>query len=122
MITTIQEVLNGLKRLTDAEIEKVQHEVGEIILDRQYELEKNTVKTRSQIIQEFHHFGYIVPAGAKFWKVNSHGKGHGGYGMELGRYEHSCHIDDTNLIALLVVKGTEHFTESYADIWLSGPF
>jgi len=123
MITTLQEVLNGLKRLSLDELEDVKDEAIECIDDKIYEAKKTATKTRSEIIKDFNHFGFQVPDKVNFWKIRgplSH-KGFGAYGMEVGRYVHSCHVDTTDLIVLLVVDGNDNFVESYSDMWLDGP-
>lgn len=122
MITTLQEILNGLKRLNSTELLDVADAANAMIEDREREEKRNRKLIREQIIKEFHHFGYQIPDEGKFWKVNAPGRGFGGYGLEIGRYEHSCHIEDSEFIVLLVVNGSEHFTESYSDLWLKGPF
>ena len=122
MITTLQEILNCLKKLNDTELLDVADAANAMIEDREREEKRNRKLTREQIIEEFHHFGYQIPKKGKFWKVNAPGRGFGGYGLEIGRYEHSCHIEDSEFIVLLVVNGSEQFTESYSDLWLKGPF
>ncbi len=121
MITTLQEVLNGLKRLNEEELDEVGRACYNQVEKLDYERKRKLEKSRAEIIKDFQGFGYEILDDAKFWKVMASGKGLGGYGMEIGRYNHSCHIDDTEFIVLLVVNGREHFTESYADIWLEGP-
>ncbi len=95
-------------------------ELDRIVTNRIFQL-KN-VLPRKEIIEHFNNYGYIVPKNAKFWKVVAPVKGYGGYGMEVGQYEHSCHVDSIDFKVLLVVNGNEQFTDSYSDLWLKGPF
>lgn len=103
------------------ELREMRDELDEQIADLERETKNKVRKTREQLIQEFGHFGYEVPSTAKFWKIHGPNKGLGAYGMEVGSYTHSCHIDTTDLKVLLVVDGNEHYVESYADLWLSDP-
>lgn len=74
--------------------------------------------TREEIIGMFCYWGYLVPKGAKIWRL--HDTEHeGGYGMEVGGYEHSCHVDSTDFKVLLVVDGMFHGVKSYGDLWIS---
>lgn len=73
--------------------------------------------TKEEIIYMFSDFGYEVPKGAKIWKIADDNHA-GAYGMEVGGYTHSCHIDTTDFKVLLVVDGGYHGVESYADMWL----
>ena len=100
------------------ELEELQMDVEEKIrrLQRKAKLEKK--HTKQEILSMFSRFGYIVPNGAKIWRLNDL-KHEGAYGMEVGGYEHSCHIDSTDFKVLLVVDGDFHEVESYSDMWLS---
>lgn len=106
--------MDGLKEVADI--------VGVRISEIKDKEARDKTLSREEIIKTFDHFGYIVPKNAVFWKVMAPDDGFGGYGMEVGQYTHSCHIDTTDLKVLLVVNGDKHFTDSYADIWLKGPF
>jgi hypothetical protein len=104
-----------------AELEELIEDIQDEIIKLKIEEKRNTKKTREQVIREFDNFGYVVPPDAKFWKVHGADMGPGAYGMEVGSYTHSCHIDTTDLKVLLVVDGTEHYVDSFADLWLSDP-
>lgn len=73
--------------------------------------------TKQEIVALFSAFGYQVPNGARIWKLTDP-EHSGGYGMEVGSYVHSCHIDTTDFKVLLVVDGAFHGVESYGDLWL----
>jgi len=103
------------------ELEEIKHEIEAQISKKQWEERRKVKKTREQLLKEFYRFGYIVPPGSKFWKIGGPVKSAGAYGMEVGAYVHSCHVDTTDLKVLLVVDGNEHFVESYSDFWLSDP-
>jgi hypothetical protein len=103
------------------DLKVMREQLNEEISDLEREAKQKMRKTREEVTREFDHFGYIVPPTAKFWKIHGPNKGLGAYGMEVGSYTHSCHIDTTDLKVLLVVDGNEHYVESYADLWLSDP-
>lgn len=96
-------------------------ELDEEISNLERDAKLKVRKTREELISEFGYFGYIVPPTAKFWKIHGPNKSVGAYGMEVGEYTHSCHVDTTELKVLLVVDGNEHYVESFADLWLSDP-
>lgn len=111
-----------LSKLQIHELEELQSDIEDRIFELQDKEWKKTKHTKEQIVKMFTSFGYTVPPGAKIWRVRPKGdKKAGGYGMEVGKYEHSCHIDTTDFIVLLVVSGTEHYVDSYSNLWLSDP-
>lgn len=77
----------------------------------------------SKILDSFRRMGYICPAGAAFWRIKSVKDGYTGlYGMQIGRYSHSCHIDSTDFIVLLIMHGNSDSTCSFSDFWLEKAF
>jgi hypothetical protein len=104
------------------ELEELLMDVEEKIRDVKYKAWKEKRHTKEEIVAMFSRFGYDVPKGAKIWRVHPRGdKREGGYGMEVGSYDHSCHIDSSTYLVLLVVSGNEHYVESFSDMWLSEP-
>ena len=114
-----------LKDLKLHELEELQLDIEERIRKVKYETWKATKHTKEQIIAMFTGFGIKVPKGVKIWRVHPRGdKKDGGYGMEVGKYTHSCHIDTTDFLVLYVVSsdGEDHDVESFSDLYLSEPF
>jgi hypothetical protein len=70
-------------------------------------------KSRKEIVDEFQKKGYDVKPDTKFWRINNES-----VGMEIGRHEHSCHIDTIELIVLLIIDYPEFYYDSYIDLWL----
>jgi hypothetical protein len=46
-------------------------------------------------------FGFMIPENAEFYKVLESGK----IGMKVGGFEHSCHVESSNIVILLHFKG-----------------
>ena len=83
--------------------------------------------TKEQLLSLYRGYGYDPKPGDKFWRIKS-GKGKGMYGWQVGQFEHSCHIDSTDMIVLYVIEpGTptapagDHYVCDHADMWLEGP-
>lgn len=111
-----------LSKLKPHELEELQFAIERQLFNNKYDEWKNTKHTKEQIIAMFNRFGYTVPKGAVIWRVHPRGERQlGGYGMEVGSYDHSCYIDSSTYKVLLVVAGTDHYVESFSDLWLSDP-
>jgi hypothetical protein len=105
-----------LKAMALHELEELQMDVEAQIhaVERAEKLAKK--HTREEILGMFYHWGYIVPKGAKIWRLRDL-EHQGAYGMEVGGFEHSCHVDSTDFKVLLVVDGDFHDVVSYSDMW-----
>lgn len=105
--------------MDEEEVEMFNEKLDELIVKR--EEKSGEPATKEELIFLYEHFGYEIPNGSKFWKIGGLQKGRGKYGFQVGQYTHSCHIDSTELIVLLVIDGYNGNTylESYSDIWLS---
>ena len=111
-----------LSKLQLHELEELEMDVEEQIRKVKYQLWKAKTHTKEEIVAMFTGFGYEVPKGVTIWRVHPRGdKKEGGYGMEVGKLEHSCHIDSSTFLVLLVVSGRDHYVESFSDHWLSNP-
>jgi hypothetical protein len=78
------------------------------------------IPTQKEITDSFERFGFEVPKGAEFYKISEFAtkRGHACYGMKVGAYVHSCHIDTTDFIVLLIVDGLDNWTDSFGvDTW-----
>jgi len=115
------ELVVKILSLDEDELEAFEEKLDAIIEERQKKIADANVMTREELIALYEGFGYEIKPGMKFWKIGGLGRGRGLYGLQVGQYTHSCHIDTTDLIVLLVVDGTNNYVESYADFWLSGP-
>lgn len=106
-----------VKAMALHELEELQMDIEAQIhhLKREEKLSKK--HTKEEILAMFYKWGYIVPKGAKIWRLRDLDH-EGAYGMEVGGYEHSCHVDSTDFKVLLVVDGDFHGVESYGDMWL----
>jgi hypothetical protein len=103
-VATLNE-LEDLKRSVEEQIRKLKR------------AEKVAKKhTREEILAMFHQWGYITPTGAKIWRLRDLDH-EGAYGMEVGGFDHTCHVDSTEFKVLLVVDGDFHDVVSYDDMW-----
>ena len=111
------------KLLTSPTLDDLQEQIEELCKERD-RIFLSLTMTKEQIISLFNSRGYYPNPGDKFWKIKCpFKKGRGLYGWQVGQYEHSCHVDDTTLIVLLIIEsatGTTYVMD-YADMWLDGP-
>lgn len=70
------------------------------------------MKNRKELIQEFESRGYYLQKGNKFWYYKDMNE----WGVQVGNYTHSCHIDTTDIIVLLFLDGR---VDGIYDGWLS---
>ncbi len=82
---------------------------------------KDATVIREKVLRAFTGSGFEIPKGAKFFKIGT-GDDIGLYGMQVGSYVHSCHIDTTDIIVLLIINGCNTHVDSFADWWLSDSF
>jgi len=112
-----------LTKLQLHELEELQTDVEDLIRKRKYEAWKAKKLTTEQKVALFTGFGITVPKGSIIWRVSPRPDKlpEGGYGLVVGGYEHSCHIDTTDFIVLYVVaaNGVDHDVISCSDMWLS---
>lgn len=110
-----------LNKLKLHELEELLMDVEEKIQSVKSKMWKEKKHTKEEILAMFHRWGYTTPKGAKIWKIHSIDQEKiGGYGMEVGQYEHSCHIDTTDFKVLVVVSEEKDYdVQSFNDLWLS---
>lgn len=106
-----------IKTLSLTELEELEMDVQQRIRELKHQEKLAKKHTKEEIIAMFSYYGYIVPKGAKIWRLHD-SEHEGAYGMEVGGYEHSCHVDSTDFKVLLVVDGMFHGVKSYGDLWL----
>jgi hypothetical protein len=73
-------------------------------------------KSKSEIVNEFRNYGFAcgeVISKIRIWKTKEY------VGLEVGRYEHSCHVDTTELIVLLILDYPDLPLKSFSDNWLT---
>ena len=109
-----------IKNLKLHELEELKSDIEDQIFTLQRKEKLDKKHTKEEILAMFYHYGYGVPKGAVIWKITDLEHG-GAYGMEVGAFSHSCHIDSTDFKVLLVVDGLFHDVESYSDMWLKDP-
>ena len=96
----------------------------DIEIDRQAQkaLAEKTM-TKEELIKTFSGFGYHTPKGSVFWRVRRGGEYSGMYGLEVGRYTHSCHIETSDFIVLLLYVPHYHTQiEEFNDLSLEKAF
>ncbi len=59
--------------------------------------------------------GYVIPDKAEFYKDRN-----GNVGMKVGEYIHSCHVDTTDILILLIGINTENRDPYIREIWNYG--
>lgn len=113
--------------MTSPELDALEERI-ESLLEEKRRLKLAKTLTKEQLLSLYNGYGYVVKPGDKFWKIKAPGKGCGFYGWQVGQFEHSCHIDSTDLIVLYVIEpGTptapngDQYTCHHSDLWLEGP-
>jgi len=74
---------------------------------------------KQKLVDVYSGMGFLLPDGSKFWKINGLGKDEGLYGLQVGSFIHSCHVDSTDLIVLLIINGCNSYVDDVSDFWLS---
>lgn len=120
---TIKWMEKTTKFLTSPELEVLQAKINALLEERDRVFMAQKL-SREQLLSLYRGRGYNPHPGDKFWKIKGIGKGRGMYGWQVGKYQHSCHIDDTDIIVTLVIEPGPHgqtYVIEYADMWLDGP-
>ena len=74
------------------------HKLFGCIYHKEVNYMKNIIPTseikpkKTEILNKYKTFGYIIPPGDRFWKVGT-GEHKGLYGHQVGKYVHSCEIE-----------------------------
>lgn len=112
--------------MTSPELDALEQKINELIKEKERLVFAKKL-TKEQLLSLYRGYGYSPKPGDKFWRIKS-GKGKGMYGWQVGLYEHSCHIDSTDIIVLMVIEpGTptapagDKYVCDHADMWLEGP-
>lgn len=109
--------------LSNEDLRLVQEKIDELIEERDKIFMAQKL-TKEQLLYLYNRRGYYPKMGDKFWKITALKQGRGMYGWEVGKYEHSCSIDTTDMLVLLVVEpGAEGqtYVVDVCDLWLDGP-
>lgn len=120
----MKDITKEIKKLKLYELEELKSDIENEIIKKENEEKTNKILPKEEILKLFYHFGYEIPPRTKFYKIYAPGKSMGAYGMKVGEFVHSCHIDTTDLIVLLVIdeKKTDHYVEDFADHWIKELF
>ena len=108
-----------IQQMPDDRLEILKNRIEDIIAERDVELMSRTMSA-NDLVRLFSHYGFETPPGTVFWKIYAPKRGRGHWGMQVGKYTHSCHIDTTEIIVLLVIEqpNGNAYEEGYADHWL----
>jgi hypothetical protein len=116
---TGEEFFDGIKNLSKMAGAKFLKRVEKIIEEKKKAATSKSITTREELVRNFSAFGYQVPTNAKFYKTDSRLKQiENCYGMQIGQYVHSCHIDTTDFIVLLMVNDHESWVEEFDGCWM----
>lgn len=125
ILKVLESHINGLTELQSTELEL---KVDRLIQERKSKIRADAAnKTMSdeEILRNFTSHGFIVPKNSTIWKIDyKDGQEYDGYyGLEVGRITHSCHIDTTDFIILMIMdkNGNAKF-DYYSDLWLTKAF
>lgn len=122
-IETLANIKEQVEVLSTPELEVLNATIDALIEERErLVLVQN--QNKEQLLCLFKSRGYYLKPGDKFYKVKGQGRGNGFYGWQVGQYQHSCHIDTSDMIVLLIVEpglhGETYVIDSY-HMWLEGP-
>ena len=79
---------------------------------------KKQSKIVTELLRKYRRLGFIVPPGSKFWCYTTL-DGKKEWGLQTGAYTHTCHIDTTDYIVLLIIKDYNVYVKDFDDIDLS---
>lgn len=99
--------MKDLRKMTEEELDSLSNNITDERRERRWKEYCTKSKSNEQILKSFTKFGYIVPPGSVFYRIN-HGKYNGYYGWKVGSFTHACHIDWMSLIVLLVDNGNNN--------------
>ncbi len=116
-----------LSAMPEEQLDRFQKKI-DTLLEEKARAELAQTMTEEQLLKLYNGFGFYPKDGDKFWKIRATGKGQGFYGWQVGQFEHSCHIDTTDLIVLYVIEpGTPtnpsgpEYVAHFSELWLDGP-
>lgn len=113
--------MKKLNELNKEELKRLKSDIDEELDCRDAIEWKKQTKTLAELLKLYSGYGYVIPTTSKFWRIRS-GQHRGCYGYQVGRYTHSCHVDTTDFIVLLVNTKNHSFeTHSIDDLSLEGP-
>ncbi len=110
-------IVTKVLALSDDAADKFISKMEVLIAERKAAKSKPTPKdpSRDQLVKEFNTFGFQVPSNAKFFKVVKNKTETPSYGMLVGHFTHSCHVDTTDFVVLLFPDGRIDDVDS---LWL----
>jgi len=120
----LEDVDKKLSTMTETQLDKFQEKIEALLKKKERAILAANAMTEEQLLKLYNGHGFSPKVGDKFWRIRASGKSKGFYGWQVGKFEHSCHIDTTDFIVLFIIEpGTlsDNRVEHYSDLWLDGP-
>lgn len=99
--------MKNLQEMTEEELDSLSNNITDERSERRWKEYCTKPKSNEQILKSFTKFGYIVPPGSVFYRINC-GKYNGFYGWKVGSFTHASHIETAEFIVLLLDKGNSN--------------
>ena len=113
--------IKTLKSLNQEELKKLKVDIDAELDNRDESDWKAKTKNIYELLKIFGGYGFVIPTTSKFYRING-GKHRGCYGYQVGRYTHSCHVDTTDFIVLLVHTDEHRFVvDNFDSLHLGDP-
>lgn len=121
-----EEITTKILGLTDAAADKFIAEMESIIAkkkkSRAEEEAKKHKPSRAEMVKAFQGYGFIVPSDAKFYHISESRVRKGCkhcFGFQIGAYTHSCQVDTTDFIVLLILDNHNTWVEEFDGVWMN---
>lgn len=119
LVLATEELCRLIRTLPPEDLQSLTERVDMLVEGRTIASRKKM--TRDQLVKLYEGSGYFTTGKSKFFEI-SHGDHGGLYGLQVGQYTHSCHIDNTDFIVLLVIDSNQPHSPSFiideSDMWL----
>lgn len=118
------DIVNSILSMNIKELDQLDDGISDLIEKRQKKIwddERALKMTKEDLVKTYESHGYVLKPGDKFWKITRSipQETHSKFGLEVGKFTHSCHIDTTDFIVLLVeTTGGGTTVVHYSDMWL----
>ena len=118
----VAKVMNLTDDATDKFITKMETLIAEKKQQRKEQEANRKKPTRAEMVAAFNGYGFIVPSNAKFFHIAESDVKKGCkncFGFQIGEYVHSCHVDSTDYIVLLMLDDKHHtWVEEFDGLWM----
>ena len=105
-----EDIVTKVMDMTDEATDRFIDRLEKLVEQKKKEkVEREYKPTKQELTKQLTRFGFYVPVNAKFFRFDD--KGVPSYGMKVGEYTHSCCIDTTDYIVLLVVKDKQTYVK-----------